>query len=60
MIYDISQPLLEKEVVLLEGIRLSGVVDGAYFLNAAPLNLTDTDGSPCRATLMDLPLEETK
>lgn len=44
--------LLGKEVVLLEGIRLSGVADGAYFLNAAPLNLTDTDGSPCRAVLM--------
>lgn len=45
--------LLGREVVLLEGIRLSGVADGAYFLYAAPLNLTDTDGSPCRATLMD-------
>ena len=45
--------LLEREVVLLEGIRLSGVSEGAYFLNAAPLNLTDTDGAPCRATLMD-------
>lgn len=46
--------LLGREVVLLEGIRLAAVADGAYFLNAAPLNLTDTDGSPCRATLMDL------
>ncbi|MGN0649738.1 MAG: cyclase family protein [Oscillospiraceae bacterium] len=45
--------LLGREVVLLEGIRLSAVAEGAYFLNAAPLNLTDTDGSPCRATLMD-------
>ena len=45
--------LLEKEVVLLEGIKLSAVADGAYFLNAAPLNLTDTDGAPCRAVLMD-------
>lgn len=46
--------LLGKEVVLLEGIRLSSVADGVYFLNCAPLNLTDTDGSPCRAVLMDL------
>lgn len=52
--------LLEKEVVLLEGIRLSGVAEGAYFLNAAPLDLTDTDGSPCRAVIMDMPLEETR
>ena len=41
------------EVVLLEGIRLAAVPDGAYFLHCAPLLLTDTDGAPCRATLMD-------
>lgn len=46
--------LLSAEVVLLEGIRLSGVPDGAYLLNAAPLNLGDADGAPCRAILMDL------
>lgn len=47
--------LLRREIVLLEGIVLSEVPDGVYLLNAAPLNLTNTDGSPCRATLMDLP-----
>ena len=46
--------LLRKEVVLLEGIRLAQVPDGVYLLNCAPLNLTDTDGSPCRAILMEL------
>ena len=46
--------LLGAEVVLLEGIRLAAVPDGTYFLNCAPLNLTNTDGAPCRATLMDL------
>lgn len=45
--------LLGAEVVLLEGIRLSEVPEGVYFLNSAPLNLTDTDGSPCRAVLID-------
>lgn len=45
--------LLGAEVVLLEGIRLSTVPDGVYFLNCAPLNLTNTDGSPCRAVLID-------
>ncbi|MCQ2592480.1 MAG: cyclase family protein [Treponema sp.] len=44
--------LLGAEVVLLEGIRLEKVPDGSYFLNCAPLNLTDTDGSPCRAVLL--------
>ena len=46
--------LLRKEVVLLEGIRLAHVPDGVYLLNCAPLNLTGTDGAPCRAVLMDL------
>lgn len=46
--------LLSAEVVLLEGVRLSTVPDGAYLLNCAPLNLGETDGAPCRAILMDL------
>ncbi len=44
--------LLKAEVVLLEGIRLSHVPDGAYFLNCAPLNLSGADGAPCRAVLI--------
>lgn len=46
--------LLGAEVVLLEGIRVAHVPDGVYLLNCAPLNLTNTDGAPCRATLMDI------
>ncbi len=46
--------LLKAEVVLLEGVRLSAVPDGAYLLNCAPLNLGDCDGAPCRATLTTL------
>ena len=45
--------LLSADVVLLEGIRLAEVSEGVYFLNAAPLNLAGTDGSPCRAVLID-------
>ena len=45
--------LLYADVVLLEGIRLSEVSEGVYFLNAAPLNLSGADGSPCRAVLID-------
>ncbi len=44
--------LLAAEVVLLEGIRLSHVPDGVYFLHAAPLLLGGADGAPCRATLI--------
>ena len=44
--------LLGADVVLLEGIRLESVSEGVYFLNAAPLNLSGADGSPCRAILI--------
>ena len=44
--------LLGAGIVLLEGIRLSEVAEGIYFLNAAPLNLSGADGSPCRAVLI--------
>ena len=45
--------LLGAGVILLEGIRLSKVPEGVYLLNAAPLNLSGADGSPCRAVLID-------
>ena len=44
--------LLSADVILLEGIRLAEVSEGVYFLNAAPLNLSGADGSPCRAVLI--------
>ena len=45
--------LLSAEVVLLEGICLTSVPEGVYFLNAAPLNLSGADGAPCRAILVE-------
>ena len=44
--------LLSSDVVLLEGIRLADVDEGVYLLNAAPINLSETDGAPCRALLI--------
>jgi Predicted metal-dependent hydrolase len=46
--------MLGKEIVLLEGIRLSAVPDGIYLLDAAPINLGGSDGAPCRAVLIDV------
>ena len=46
--------LLKAEVVLLEGIRLRGIEEGVYWLNAAPLNLGQADGAPCRAILIKM------
>ena len=50
----VHQVLLSADVILLEGIRLAEVSEGTYFLNAAPLNLSGADGSPCRAILIDV------
>ena len=49
---EVHKILLSANVVLLEGIILKGVHEGVYFLNAAPLNLSGLDGSPCRAYLI--------
>ena len=45
--------LLKSEIVILEGIRLNEVKEGVYFLSSAPLMLSGSDGSPCRALLID-------
>jgi len=45
--------LLGSGTVLLEGIRLEEVDEGAYLLNAVPINLGGADGAPCRAILID-------
>ena len=50
---EVHKILLEKEIVLLEGIRLNKVEEGKYLLCAAPLNIKDADGSPCRAILIE-------
>lgn len=49
--------LLKEEVVLLEGLVLTEVEEGEYFLSAAPLKLGGSDGAPCRAVLLSF--EET-
>lgn len=50
----VHKELLGNNVTLLEGIRLTNVTTGTYFLNAAPLNLSGSDGAPCRAILVEL------
>ena len=50
----VHQLLLGANVLLLEGIRLTEVSEGVYFLNSAPLNLAGADGAPCRALLIDI------
>lgn len=51
---EVHLELLGHGVVLLEGVRLNEVVEGAYFLCAAPLKLGGADGAPVRAILMEM------
>ena len=50
---EVHKLLLGKNTVLLEGIDLTGIPEGPYFLSAAHLNLAGSDGAPCRAYLID-------
>ena len=45
--------LLSRGIALLEGVVLKDIPEGKYFLSAAPLNLSEADGAPCRACLID-------
>ena len=45
--------LLEKKIPIIEGLDLSTVEGGEYFLSAAPLSLQDTEGAPLRALLLE-------
>ena len=50
---EVHKILLSRGIALLEGIVLTGVPEGRYFLSAAPLNLAGADGAPCRAFLVE-------
>jgi len=45
--------LLERNVVIVEGLNLSKVAPGKYNMAALPLNLQDADGAPTRVILSD-------
>ena len=50
---EVHKILLSRGIALLEGIVLTGIPEGRYFLSAAPLNLAGADGAPCRAFLVE-------
>jgi arylformamidase len=45
--------LLAAGVIIVEGMELAGVPEGAYTLICLPLRLTDGDGAPARAILLN-------
>jgi len=52
--------LLDSGVMVLEGINLSRITPGDYYLVALPLNIVGAEGSPVRAVLMDDVLPKTR
>lgn len=48
---DVHRILLAAEIVIIEGLNLSHVDEGDYFLSACPLKMKGIDGSPVRAVL---------
>lgn len=48
------QILLSEGIVILEGINLYGVEEGEYIISSFPLNVLDSEASPCRAVLIKL------
>jgi arylformamidase len=49
---EVHLELLGHEIVIIEGLVLTDVAPGEYFLSSAPLKLGDTDGAPCRSLLV--------
>lgn len=49
----VHRELLTNGLAILEGLDLSGVADGDYFLAAAPVKIAGVDGAMCRAVLLE-------
>ena len=60
--HDTHRVLLADDVVIIEGLDLSGIVPGVYELFCLPLKLADGagDGAPARVVLRDLPHAHTR
>jgi arylformamidase len=50
--HETHEQLLGKEIVIIEGLRLTDVPAGDYFLTCLPLPLVGSDAAPARAILI--------
>jgi arylformamidase len=46
--------LLERRIVIVEGLQLGGVAPGVYDFICLPLRLAGMDGAPARAVLLEI------
>ena len=49
----VHRQLLGENVIVLEGIDLTCVTPGVYFLFVAPLKIAGAEGTPVRAVLLE-------
>ena len=48
----IHKAILSADIPIIEGLDLSNVEPGRYFLMAQPLKLSGVEAAPCRAVLI--------
>ncbi|MGI9141045.1 MAG: cyclase family protein [Gemmatimonadaceae bacterium] len=46
--------LLQRRIVIVEGLQLGGIAPGVYDFICLPLRITGLDGAPARAVLLEL------
>lgn len=56
--HDTHRILMDRGILILEGLRLAAVPAGDYFLFALPLSIRGADGAPARAVLLPFRLWE--
>ena len=49
----VHDAVLGAKMGVIEGLNLKSVEEGEYFLFAAPVNIRDAEGAPCRALLIE-------
>ncbi|MFC1670894.1 cyclase family protein [Spirochaetota bacterium] len=52
----VHKRLLEKEIIIIEGLNLFGIIPGDYELICLPLNIQGAEGAPARVILRDIDL----
>lgn len=45
--------LLEKEIMIIEGLRLADILPGSYKIVALPINIVGAEAAPCRVLLVE-------
>jgi len=51
--YATHRTLLNKDIPIIEGLRLKDVQEGEYFLVALPISIPETEAAPMRAVLLE-------